>query len=49
MSVIMRREIKNFLKRPLFWVGVFIVVLGVFQDVRPKLGKTYESSDNAIS
>ena len=49
MSVIMRREIKNFLKRPLFWVGVFIVVLGVFQDVRPYLGISYVSSDKEIS
>ena len=49
MSVIMRREIKNCLKRPLFWVGVFIVVLGVFQDVRPYLGISYVSSDKEIS
>ena len=49
MSVIMRREIKNFLKRPLFWIGVFIVVLGVFQDVRPYFGISYVSSDKEIS
>ena len=49
MSVIMRREIKNFLKRPLFWIGVFIVVIGVFQDVRPYLGISYVSSDKEIS
>ena len=49
MSVIMRREIKNFLKRPLFWIGVFIVVIGVFQEVRPYLGISYVSSDKEIS
>ena len=49
MSVIMRREIKNFLKRPLFWLGVLIVVLGVFQDVRPYLGISYVSSDQDLS
>ncbi|MDO4336750.1 MAG: ABC transporter permease subunit [Eubacteriales bacterium] len=49
MSVIMKREIKNFLKRPLFWIGVLIVVLGVFQDVRPYLGISYVSSDKDLS
>ena len=49
MSVIMRREIKNFLKRPLFWIGVLIVVFGVFQDVRPYLGISYVSSDKDLS
>lgn len=49
MSVIMRREIKNFLKRPLFWIGVLIVVFGVFQDVRPYLEISYVSSDKDLS
>lgn len=49
MRVIMRREIKNFLKRPLFWIGVLIVILGVFQNVRPYLGISYVSSDKDIS
>ena len=30
MIAIFKREIKNYLKRPLFWVGIVLVVYGVF-------------------
>lgn len=48
MSVIVKREMKNFLKKPLFWIGVLIVVLGVFQDVGPYLKISYVSSDKEL-
>lgn len=32
MIAVMKREIKNYLKRPLFWIEFFIVLAGVFQD-----------------
>lgn len=38
MRAILKREIKNYLKRPLFWIGVVIVIFGVFQQVSPYLG-----------
>lgn len=49
MSVIMKREVKNFLKRPLFWIGVLLVALGVFREVRSYLGISYVSSDEDLS
>ena len=30
MIAIFKREIRNYLKRPLFWVGVLLVIYGVF-------------------
>ncbi|EKC70362.1 hypothetical protein OBE_03932 [human gut metagenome] len=30
MIAIFKREIMNYLKRPLFWVGVLLVIYGVF-------------------
>ena len=44
MTAIIKREIKNYLKRPLFWIGVAVVILGVFQNVRPYLETRYVSS-----
>ena len=29
MIAIFKREIRNYLKRPLFWVGVLLVIYGV--------------------
>ena len=37
MMAIMKREIRNYLKRPLFWLGVVIVVLGVYVHLDPYL------------
>lgn len=37
MVPIIKREIINYLKRPLFWLGIAIVVFGVFQNVSPYL------------
>lgn len=37
MLAILKREIKNYLKQPLFWVGIAIVIYGVFNDVSPYL------------
>lgn len=41
MSAVLRREIKNYLKRPLFWIGVLIVILGVFRNLEPYLDVGY--------
>ena len=30
MIAIFKREVKNYLKWPLFWVGVLLVIYGVF-------------------
>lgn len=41
MLAILKREIKNYLKRPLFWIGVALVILGVYQNVSPYLQTRY--------
>lgn len=37
MNAILRREIKNYFKHPLFWIGVAIVMYGVFHATSPYL------------
>lgn len=49
MLSILKREIKNFMKKPLFWIGMVFVVLGVFQSVSPYLGTRYLSEEETIS
>lgn len=41
MIAIFKREIKNYLKRPLFWVGIAIVIYGVFSVTSPYLTTYY--------
>ena len=31
MKAVMKREVKNYLKNPLFWVGIVVVIFGLFQ------------------
>ncbi len=49
MRAIVRRELKNFLKNPLFWLGFIIVTVGVYQDTSPWLGLHYFRSDQEIA
>lgn len=48
MLAILKREIKNYMKRPLFWIGIVIVTLGVFQAVKPYLSIHYLSPGKEI-
>lgn len=48
MLAILKREIKNYLKRPLFWIGVVIVIYGVFTDTSPYLTTHYLASGEEI-
>ena len=41
MIAIFKRELKNYLKRPLFWVGIALVICGVFTDTSPYLTTHY--------
>ena len=36
MIAIFKREVKNYLKWPLFWVGVLLVIYGVFNATSPR-------------
>lgn len=48
MLSILKREAKNYLKNPLFWLGIAIVVFGVFQNVSPCLGIHYLAEGEEI-
>ena len=41
MIAIFKREIKNYLKRPLFWVGILLVIYGVFNTTSSYLTTHY--------
>lgn len=49
MTAIMKREIKNYLKRPWFWLGMAIVIFGVFQILEPYMNIRYLSSEQEIN
>lgn len=49
MIAIIRREIKNYFKRPLFWIGVLLVIYGVFSDTSPYLHTRYLAEGEKIS
>ncbi len=48
MKAIMKREIKNYLKRPLFWIGVVLVAAGVFMNLAPYMNVHYVSSQEEL-
>ena len=48
MRAIIRREILNYLKRPLFWLAVAVVVFGVFQELHPYLTIHYITSEEEL-
>ena len=48
MIAIFKREIKNYLKRPLFWVGVLLVIYGVFNATSPYLTTHYLTTGEEI-
>lgn len=48
MIAIFKREIKNYLKRPLFWVGVLLVLYGVFNTTSPYLTTHYLTAEEEI-
>ena len=48
MIAIFKREIRNYLKRPLFWVGVLLVIYGVFNATSPYLTTHYLTTGEKI-
>ena len=45
MKAIIRREILNYLKRPLFWIAIAVVIFGVFGQLNPYLNIHYITSE----
>ena len=48
MTAVMKREIKNYLKQPLFWLGLLLVAFGIFQSLEPYLSIHYISSEKEL-
>lgn len=48
MKAIIQREILNYLKRPLFWIAIVVVIFGVFQQLDPYLNIHYITSDEEL-
>lgn len=48
MQSILKREVKNYMKNPLLWLGIAIGVLMVFQNVSPYLGIHYLEEGETI-
>ena len=48
MKAIIRREILNYLKRPLFWIAIVVVIFGVFQQLNPYLNIHYITSEDEL-
>lgn len=48
MKAIIRREILNYLKRPLFWIAIAVVIFGVFGQLNPYLNIHYITSEDEL-
>ncbi len=48
MKAIIRREILNYLKRPLFWIAIVIVISGVFGQLKPYLDIHYITVEDEL-
>lgn len=48
MKAILKREIKGYLKNPIFWFGLLLVTIGIYQSVSSYLDIHYFQSDKEI-
>lgn len=48
MRAVLKRELKNYLKNPILWVGMVIVLVGIYQSAGPYLGLHYFQSEREI-
>ena len=48
MIAIFKREVKNYLKRPLFWIGIVLVIYGVFDATSEYLTTHYLAQGEEI-
>lgn len=45
MKAIIKRDLKNYSKNPIFWIGLIMVVILAYQDLKPYLDIHYVQSD----
>ena len=48
MKAIIKRELKNYLRNPILWIGLVIVAVSMYQMLAPYLGIHYFSSDQEV-
>ena len=55
MKIIIKREIKNYFKNPIYWIGIIIIIIGIYNQLNPYLSIKYvdgksilELDDNVI-
>lgn len=48
MLSILKREVKNYIKGPLFWIGIAIIVFMIFQNLSPYLNIHYLTEGESI-
>ena len=48
MKAIIKRQIKSYLKNPLFWVGILVVFIGVYQLLAPYLTIHYVEKNEKL-
>lgn len=48
MKAIIRREMLNYLKRPLFWIAIVVVIFGVFGQLEPYLDIHYITAEEEL-
>lgn len=48
MGSILKREVKNYIKKPLFWIGIVVAIFMIFQNVSPYLNIHYLAEGEEI-
>lgn len=48
MKAVIKRDVRNFLKNPILWIGLILVIAGIYQSVSPYLNIHYFASDQEI-
>ena len=49
MKAIIKRQIKSYLKNPVFWVGILVVFIGVYRLLAPYLTIHYVEKDEKLA
>ncbi len=48
MKAIIKRELKNYVKNPIYWIGLFIVIIGVYQSLYTYLDIHYLDAEQEL-
>ena len=48
MKAIIKRNLKNYLKNPIFWTGLIVVLISMYQTLAPYLSIHYVKPDETF-